>query len=733
MPFVPSLPQDTNTPVLFTEALQRATTAAGKIVPDALPTQVTYTVAAQDIFGRWSTWAQAHYTAQQEPSQTPSVVAIQMNEAGANTTVDFGWDWSDRSPEFIEIRGIFEDQPGTVVLSARLQFGGAPQPADSPFNVIPLDQARVAVADFGAPQDCVENGKSQPPGQRLYRLTTAVPLDFAGRPSRTFSVSARGQCHVHNNQVPGFNVSLFGPPKRVIVFDPAPPVFPISLQPETPLWASLPDVTGVSRFLLSWPGNANVKYVVWETTETTVLNESGRSPDLNRSLAARLADLRTANLGGLQQLFRRVRERLIEPGVPITTFEVALPAGSSVIHLYAVTAVSANQQESGWPTDSRQFFAVAVPRLAVPAPPGLEATAASNGQPAVNLQIFPGKGPVPTQVELYRVKRDALASCVDTMGPPLVTLPAGVTKFTDTTVTPSWQRVWYRAVAWSADDPLQGMIAAWSLPSPSVSVLLPPTTPPDVSDLRVNEPGSTNTESLVSWTSSAPVPTTPLGPHIAIVEARDSTGTQLLTHIEDSLSDLPSVSTVAEVPPPTAGQIARFAPPNALYRLYTRLTRVAPADKPFRMTVKMIDPLGRIGRKEVEVPPMPALPAPALSAVQLIFVPGPPSVAHVLAGWDIQTPLTSTMMAQFTLTIDVVWPNSPLTPPLHIQSTLDTIPQIPSASVTSQQVSALMNHVVHLQGTQHYFAVLHPSQPVRVSVHLGNTLGQQATRIGILP
>lgn len=119
--------------------------------------------------------------------------------------------------------------------------------------------------------------------------------------------------------------------------------------------------------------------------------------------------------------------------------------------------------------------------------------------------------------------------------------------FTDTTVTPGWLRLWYRAVAWSIDDLQLGLIGARSPASAAVSVLLPPSSLPDLRDLRVNEPGSTATECLISWASSAPLPVTPLGPHTAIVEVHDPAG-NVVAHFEGGLDSLLFFSNRASLP-----------------------------------------------------------------------------------------------------------------------------------------------------------------------------------------
>jgi len=362
-------------------------TVDGQVVPNPLPAQCTYAVAAQDIFGRFTPWQTAPYESKDELPQAPAILSVQLDLAGA-LTVDFSWDWSDRSPEFMELAGFFEDDPTNQLLSTKLEFGGQAKPKTGSFQVVPLldvievtdagpREKRASVAAFGAAQD----RNPDEPDVRFYRLTATVPLTFGGKPKRTCQVHTRGQCHAHHVvgvaqrpiPHPDLKVSDFGLLSSATVFDPVPP--PPPTVPEAPQWASLPDVARVSRTVLSWKTSSGVKgYALYEATETTLLAALGLpGPDTSRPFTDRLAVLRAANLPALRSVFRRVQEALIPPAAPNTTFEVALPRGSSVMHFYAVTAMSPNQQESDWPPNSKQFIAVAAPRLAVPSAPAMDA------------------------------------------------------------------------------------------------------------------------------------------------------------------------------------------------------------------------------------------------------------------------------------------------------------------------------------------------------------------------
>jgi hypothetical protein len=609
MPFVASKPEGVR-PVLFTDHITRLSTIGGQPFADPHGVDLTYAVAAQDIFGRWSRWNTIPVQLNGEGPQTPSVLSVAVDDSSGNAVIDFAWDWSERSPEFVEISGAYADDPGNLLLSTRLTFQGQAEPDLAGSQVDPLDPDRQLANGWGAPQD----RDGGPPEVRFYRLSVTIPLDFAGQPERVFQVRARGQCHLHHvwgaaRFRPDFNISPFSSPVSTHLFDPAPPTAPTV--PEAPQWASLRDPAGVSRFELKWGTDSRVDgYVLYEATETSLLaalNLPG--PDTSRPFTERLAILRAANLPSLRNVFRRIRKELIPPTGTQTSYEVSLPRGSTVMHFYALTSMSHNQVESAWPDASTKFVAVAVPRLAVPTPPTLIAEP-DPAQPSVQLSIGLGEEPVVGKVELFRTSSETLAANADLMGPPLISLPANGTEltFTDISLTPGWQRHLYRAVAWSARDDQRGLVEARSPASAPASVILLPTAPPDLFDLRVDEPGSGGAETLISWTSKAPLEITPVGSHVAVVEVHDFAGS-LVVRLEANLDTLPAFDSLATLPPadPTNRRIARVGPAGD-YRLYVWLPR--PAEFAYRVRVKMIDPLGRISIQSEDVFPMAVLMVP---------------------------------------------------------------------------------------------------------------------------
>jgi hypothetical protein len=641
-------------------------------VPDPVGHSSTYLVAAQDIFGRWSDWAQMAYQSENEFPQIPGIQRVEVmlraqldaeSEPGTppaahdQVNVDFSWDWTTRRPEFMELRGAYKDDPNQPVFSLRFSFVlGDDRPTPVPDNVIPLNQGREKVMNWGNDQDAGD--EFDHPRARYYRLMIPIDFEWTDGRSREFQVEARGQCHVHANISPNFNIGAFGSPVSTTVYDPRPLGAPILVLPEpreAPLWASLPDAAGLSRIVLTWqkvPGAQG--YVLYEATESSLL-PLGTPTDTSKPLTERLAALRDLNPNFKAQRlsFQRVNQELIKGQGNQISHEVALPRGSRVIHIYAVTAMTENQVESEWQESSQNYFAVAVPRLGVPSPPTLQATAETDAVPSrVQLNIRAGAGIKTSRVELYRTIKEENSKRVDRMGPPFTSfdMTGCEIKFTDHP-TPGWQRIWYRAVVWSADDPLQGIIAARSLPSAAVSVLMPPDALPTISDVRVNEEGSTETEALVSWESNVPLTRSPLGYHEAAVQG-ESALEEIFIH--QRVDQIKTVSTTLGLPPmPSAGEIVLLREGNSV-RFLARVPRV-PRDAFLNLTLKMIDPLGRIGTASARVPQLELLQLPQLSPITFSWlkdIPFAQALAQRLkAEWEILSPVHQDALGEYKLTV----------------------------------------------------------------------------------
>jgi hypothetical protein len=613
--YVPSTSRN-DEPIAFQDHITRTGNGTASGRPYPLSYDLSYVVTAQDIFGSWSDWETVAFTSPIEGPQAPAVVSVQLDNSG-RLVVDFSWDWADRSPAFIELSGAWLDQPGNVLASARIDFGGQDQ-GQTGADIVPLSIEK-APTSWGAPQDKDE------PGLRLYRWTAQVPLSFDGARWREFGVWARGQQHLHRLEFGGntsWNTSPWTAPVAtrvwaIVQLDP-----PFVEPPEAPFWASLPDAAGVSRFTLNWPAVPNAEgYLVYEATETALLsaNDMG-SPDTAVPYHVRLATLRGADIVGKQRTFRRLNE---EP-VTEARYEVTLPRGSRVIHFFAITTMSANKIEGHWPNDNRMFVAVAVPRVSQSPLPGISAAPAPGApqQVAVKIELSGGSG---GRVELYRTDVKDAAEDVGSMGPPIASLnaPGGIVQFTDAGVTPGWYPHHYRAVAWSARDDLLGLVEARSAASPAVSILVPPADVPEIDNIRTNEPYSTATHSLIAWTCQAPRRRTPVGPHVFVLEAQSSEDAIAYYRIEQALDATIPVESL-DVPGPGAAEI--YAIDDGTFWHY-RAWAPRQGNMEFFLTLKIIDPLGRIARKIISVGPLDP-------DQEWVTIPPWPDLEHVEHGDD---------------------------------------------------------------------------------------------------
>ncbi|GAB4539776.1 MAG: hypothetical protein Kow0063_28900 [Anaerolineae bacterium] len=644
------------------------------------PKSCSYSVAAQDLFGRWSRWRSAAYNLEAEPFPEPRLVSVQLSDAG-RLAVDFAWDWSDRSPEFIEISGRFSEPASPELVNQRIEFGGdaAGQFDLNRGRVEPLEPDRKRVVGWGTEQDA----NPGEPGMRYYRLTVeGVEIEFGGRDVLVFDVAARGQGHLHQKWIPNFGVTPWSQPLQTRLFNRRHPDPPKLKVPEPPQWASLPDMAGISRALLRWPRQAGLRYAVYTASETALLAAADQAgSDLSASYTDRVEKLRTL-LGkpdlrpDLRKVFRRLTDIPIEDG----EYEAALPRGSRVIHAFVVTAIKANQVESDWPTKPMQFLLVAAPRLAIP------------GQPALEVGIDPGvDGPTARfsvrlrdgadveRVELFRASNETAAQDVDSMGPPFKTLEpnGGLVLDYSEPLIPSWRKLYFRAVAWSGTNPETGEIAARSQPSPAVSLVFPPQTPPALSELKVYRTSADGTDALVGWASDAPRYLTPLGFHRFVLMAQDQAGA-VRGKIERQIDSVVVLDDLVQIPAPDAGGGKIFSVSDTYYAWVARPVQ----DQPFTVIVKAIDPLGRIGAAQIEVPVTQVLLPPQLGEIGLIRVDEGKyneGGGLVVIGWEVKSPLEMALLGAYSVTFTVSYPDPMVDHPCSI-----TLPLSQVASVAEE-------------------------------------------------
>jgi hypothetical protein len=619
---------------------QSATDGALDVPNDPGSVAMTYASATQTIFGVWSPWVAASLVVgQPDPPPVPFLSAdLHPTDPGsgslcpATLTFEISVDWRVRSPQRIALRGrLFpaatrSSAPPAAPPPAGLQKSlGGPAAAtqivfagDTPAlvggTVEALNPEGTAVVAPGAAQGMA----------RRYRVTIpGFSLNYAGTPHIGLVLEARMVERIAPN-----HVGPWSPVPRV-AYASDPRSVPTAV--DIVQLASLPDAAGQCHVHLSWGAIAGAAgYAIYESTETRILTSHPGQPQPtpDRTLSQRLTTIKAAfQSDPLRRDFIRRNPDLL----PAIAADVTMPRGSRDIHLYTILPVMAGGVEGPWPSGPNAddaLIAYAAPKVAEPAPPTLEVQLVSDKAPAApdyRARIRVGgrgsAGAHPKRIDLYRVRVDDAARALDSMGPPLarvavsgggwtVSPPGGVGDWIgsvagDDRPSGSWRNIWYRAVAWSDDDPLRGVLKGRSRPSPAVSVVVPPAAPPDLSALSMSWPGGDPAAVLVSFSSAAPVAPTPLGPHLLSVEAT-SAGAAPLVRRQAGLDK------IANAQPLTGSDVWRLPGDPAPYRLIVRRAAIGDA---VSVIVRLTDPLGRVAERTLAIPGGSIVPLPTLSTL----------------------------------------------------------------------------------------------------------------------
>lgn len=674
-----------------------------------------YAAAQQDIYGQWSKWVALDATLTQPGVDDVRIVSGEFKftsvpvpplaRCNANLVLEFLWDWRIRSPLAVSFRGrlnaaAYHGEPppdktlpgglqtrlgGPLVTTFTLQFdvltgSGAPTSSWPGYiagtHCIALNPAGDTQVAFGA---------AQGDETRRYRVTIpGFELDFGPPGHIGLALWAQGQEAIAPQRVGGWSTE----PSMIATSDPRPPL----IVPDIVALSSLPDAAGESHAVLNWSGSAGADgYFIYESTETKLLQAAGEAdPDPAKTLSQRLTRLRQifdAQPARMRSEFTRRNSRLIKA----SSADVTLPRGSTVIHLYVVLGVSAGQVEAQWPGASTSLYAFAVPRVPKPAAPTIEATSVLDKSvtPPVfraQLRIATRKGPRVRRLHLHRVRVDDAAKELDTMGPPLLTVEPStvgwsVAQTSDAlgmhiarasgTDTPagSWKRVWYRVAAWSDADLLRGTLGARSPASTAAWVVIPPSTPPDLSAIAMQWPGGAMADVLLKWTSAAPVPKTPIGHHTLSIRARRVGAPQeepALLAFEGPLSQLPLAQ-----PATGSGAWREGAAKPAQYRV---LVRRADVNDAVEISVRVTDPIGRSTESLALIKAGPLLPDPVITN-PVIKMNAPPPGAQL--NWSSSTPLDPGV---YILRVTVARPPRRLgprffpLPPISLQMALSDVP-----------------------------------------------------------
>ena len=623
---------------------------------------LAYSVAGQNIFGIWSPWRSTPVTVTQPQLAPPRILAAELKVAAppagtvcpAELVVDLAWDWTDRRPSELRLLGRMFPSPDRATttpnplvppsLATGLASAGPPVRLTFAGDVPTLVGAAAGsslVALDPQGENAVTPGPQQGDEVRRYRLTiVGLNADFAATDHIGFALWASGVERLAPNRV----VTSTSPVHTYASTPIAPP-----MDVEIVKLAGLPDSEGRSHANISWdPKPGAAAYIVYGSDETTMRTHYGMGePPIDHTLSDRLTALLNE---WVDEPDRRPFTRLITEPVTETSLDIALPRGTTGMATFVVIALNAGGIEGPWPaetdTDLRDRVIVrGIPRIAAPTTPELEARV-DGANVALTIRTRPGHRV--DRIDLHRVRVDAAARELDTMGPPVAEITAttpGWTVETGDDGTPlvftgvdvpgaSWRKVWYRAVAWAddawpIDEPPgtyqiaeRGLLVGRSKPSNPVSVRVPPDGPPNLSPISIRWPGGSAANVQLDWSSTVPF-SAPLGKHRLEVDVREPGSTDALVTFSGPMVQVPTAApTVGHGLWTDAGPGGGSAGAPADFHAIIRRD----PDTALDAVVRVIDPLGRVNQRTLRVGPESVLPPPDLDNLQLITIIGRPPI-----------------------------------------------------------------------------------------------------------
>jgi hypothetical protein len=475
-----------------------------------------YLVAAQDIFGAWSGWAETSAILAPPPVTKPGFFNAQFiysANAGsphspvvaATLRIDFGWDWQDRSPGQIRFVGQFVTAPaktlgppfptgfalsnggsaGTPVIFT-FHYGSPHVAADiDAGTVVPtIDSAHHA----NAPGVAILGSGSPPappvrPDIVQYRVEiTGFELDFSAATELDYVIYASATEEVRPgvwSEYVDQADDAVSPPQQTYIgkivkaFNPNPPV--IVFTPPSMNWTALPDATGNARGVLTWTPDPNAAgYLVWEATESALLHKlppgGTQPPPADTPYLTRAATLKTL-IAQHEDLSLEAFARLTKDPIAATGTEIILPAAAGTLYAFRISAIGKNNVESA---RSPQVAVFGVPRRNVPGAPRLLLRTGSWSPPGIQVIVLPVESAAPPAgYRMFRVRSQELAMNPTAMGPAKIdenssawepytsTTLAGKTlsgmSALDTNAMPSWYPYYYRATVLGHDDPANGL------------------------------------------------------------------------------------------------------------------------------------------------------------------------------------------------------------------------------------------------------------------------------------
>lgn len=485
------------------------------LVDPAVPAPLTgnrtarHLLAALDMFGRWSSWAATSLLLTAPQVARPGLHGITLlpeanvlpdGTVPATLEIVFSWDWFQRRPARIVLRGRFfatgtpaPTEPNGLALrptgpaSPQVQIRFDPS-TDQP-SIASGHAGTVEVVQTDPPPASEPSPKAESSAVRRYRLVlSGLACDFRTVPEVGYAVFARAEEAVR----PGALSPRVGPALDT-AFDPIPPDS-ISM-PADVQWTALPDAVGIARRVLEWPADPRARgYVVWRATESALrhrIDPALPPPAAGSSMVQRAMDLRdllrdATNQARAAIAFTRLNTELVASA----RYEVELPGAADVLYVFQVTAVS-KTNVAGQRSNDLAF--VAVPRLNQPGEPLVTVRRVSDGS-GLQIAVVPGRGATPVGYRVHRARNPLLTQDVGLMGPARIRprdpgwaniavppvnggAPLAGRAVRDP-IAPSWYPYYYRVVALGEEDLPEGQIRGQSAPSATQTGLLPPAGPP---------------------------------------------------------------------------------------------------------------------------------------------------------------------------------------------------------------------------------------------------------------
>jgi hypothetical protein len=544
----------------------------------APPVNNRYLVAAQDIFGQWSTWVETDTTLSPAPVTKPGLINAQFLYSAnigsppspvvpASLRIDFGWNWQDRAPGQIRFTAHFVPSPATSLDPPFL--GGFPKSNTGfigPAVILTFDYSGVNPDTVSARQVVptitsghASNGPvtilgegSPPPSpstnsdQVQYRVElTGMQLDFSSSNEIDFLIYATATEEIQPGvwsdptDQPTSNTSPPQPPllvgKIVRAFNPNPPT--VTFAPPAISWTALPDAAGVARGLLEWEADPTAAgYLVWEATESALLHllppgSPGGTPEPPASTpyATRAGTLKSLVTTWQEESLHGFA-RLTRDPISSNRTEIALPGSASTLYAFRISAIGNNNVESGRSPDVAIF---GVPRRNVPGAPRIMLRSSAGSPPSLQVIVLPVQSAAPPAgFRLFRVRNQALSMNPSSMGPakidefsPLwedyasVTLAGNLLQgksVLDAAAITSWYPYYYRATAVGAQDLANGLYSGESAYSSTQAGYILPAHEPLIASFHVTVVPFRHVALLKLTTDLPAAAASPVGP--ALVE-----------------------------------------------------------------------------------------------------------------------------------------------------------------------------------------------------------------------